>query len=68
MSSASNMDFQVPCPSCGRPIKKRLGQLRKGTTIRCPRCGQNIQIADRGFEKVRKSLDDFERQLKRTFK
>ena len=67
MSRLSDIDIPIDCPSCGRKIKKRLSQLGNGRSVLCL-CGQRITVQGNGFSSLKRSIEQFDRSLKRLTK
>jgi hypothetical protein len=66
-----NNEIEISC-SRGHRVKKRIGEIRRSPTFRCPVCGQAIEVdaatfdrelrkVDREFEALQRSLKNFGR-------
>jgi endogenous inhibitor of DNA gyrase (YacG/DUF329 family) len=66
--------IDIPCPGCGKKIRKKIGQLPSHGTVkeRCAGCGAEVTIDGQkfraGIKGVEKQLDDFKRDLGKLFK
>jgi endogenous inhibitor of DNA gyrase (YacG/DUF329 family) len=59
-----NMDFGLPCPSCGRKITAKLSTLKQGALLKCGHCQKSVKIADNTFRDVRRRLEDFGKSIR----
>lgn len=57
------LDAEVPCPNCNRPIKMKLGDMREGQSRRCI-CGTNVVFKGDGGMQAQRAIDDFQRKIK----
>ena len=63
-------ELTIPCPHCGREIKKSIGWLKRHRQFVCP-CGVTTFKADdliRGVQQVDRRLDKFRRDIRRKFR
>jgi transcription elongation factor Elf1 len=59
-----NMDFGIPCPSCGRKITAKLSKLKKGAVLKCGHCQKAVKIANSAFKDARRRLEDFGKSIR----
>ncbi len=61
--------IEIPCPGCGRKVKKTVGWIQTHSDYACPGCGTPIHLDASQFRremrKVDRSLDDFKRTIDR---
>jgi uncharacterized C2H2 Zn-finger protein len=71
VSFDSNAKFELTCPQ-GHRVPFTLQQGRRSETVRCPTCGQEIQLEGSDFDKeitkAERALKDFGRRMSRRFK
>lgn len=41
----ANMPLEIPCPQCGKKIRKRAREFKRG--VKCPGCGITVQTTGR---------------------
>lgn len=72
----SSSPMSIPCPSCGREIKKTIGYFKSHSYVGCTSCGQRIALdnarfrrgvdrADREMSKLNREVEKFNREMKR---
>tara|TARA_R110002124_G_scaffold17721_2_gene73990 strand:- start:151 stop:387 length:237 start_codon:yes stop_codon:yes gene_type:complete len=61
------LEIEIKCPNCSRVLKQRLDQMKNGRSKRCT-CGCEIVFEGNGGPSAQRSLEKFERDLKRIFK
>lgn len=56
----------IDCPGCGQLLSVTLNQVSNGDQVNCTGCLQPIRLVEsgNGISDVKKSLDDFEKNLK----
>ena len=62
-------EIAIPCPQCGKNIKKGIRRLGAKPNIRCPKCGVSIKVEGGAkLNKVGKTLAQTGKILNRAFK
>ncbi|MDP9381574.1 MAG: hypothetical protein M3Q29_15785 [Chloroflexota bacterium] len=58
MSDLMKAKVDFPCPECGVNMHSTLDEVRRRSTVRCPR-GHQVELVDKGGElgKVNRELD-----------
>lgn len=58
------------CPKCNQPVEEKIGRLTNNPLLKCPRCGNEIQVKADQLKRVAKDVgeraDDIERRLSQT--
>lgn len=60
-------EVEIQCPKCRRKFKQRLDQMGNGRSKRCA-CGCQIKFKGNGGPSAQRTLDKFQRDLKRLFR
>lgn len=63
-STKGKREFTIPCPACGKSIKKNLKTLKKDSDHFCPFCNKKFTIGDDSFEKMAKADDEIASTIK----
>ncbi|WP_152024981.1 hypothetical protein [Candidatus Filomicrobium marinum] len=75
-NTLSSAPMSIPCPSCGREIKKTVGYFKLHSDVGCTSCGarialdnsefrRNVNRADRELSKLNREVDKFNREMRR---
>lgn len=65
------LQVNIPCPKCKIQNRVSLGQIKREETIRCVGCRFDIKLLDkegsvkRNTRELQRSLDKFQRELKK---
>ncbi len=49
--------INVTCPKCANEFDKKAKDLKDGTTVSCPKCGDKTTIKGNMFTDMQKNLD-----------
>lgn len=63
-----DIELDIPCPSCQKKFKEKARNIKAGNSKICPHCKKTIKYEGDDLSKIQKSLDDFERSLKKLSK
>lgn len=53
----SDLTIDITCPVCETVFKKKARELKDGTTIQCPKCGEKTTIKGDMFTDMVKNID-----------
>ncbi|MBI5643747.1 MAG: hypothetical protein HY954_09775 [Deltaproteobacteria bacterium] len=53
----ADLTIDITCPGCNTVFKKKAKDLKKGTLIKCPKCGDSTTIRDDYFTDMVKGLE-----------
>jgi len=62
------LESEVQCPSCKRKMRIKAEEMIPGKKKTCPSCREEIAFSGDDGRKVQKAIDDFERDINKTFK
>ncbi len=57
--------IDIECPTCKRKLKLKLNEMTSGKTKKCNGCSTIIEFSGNGARDIQKSMNDFERQMKK---
>lgn len=62
------LEVEVECPKCKRQMKMKVNEMVPGRSTFCNWCKAEISFTGDDGRNVQKSIDDFEKSLKKMFK
>lgn len=62
------LETEIECPNCKRKIKIKVEEIVPNKSKNCNWCKAEIKFTGDDGRKAQKSLDDFEKSLKKLFK
>lgn len=60
-----NATLVVTCPQCGRKLRRRLQELRAGSTVECVCGGFSFVFTDSNLRAVQRQIDELRRDFKK---
>lgn len=49
--------IKITCPVCGKEFNKKAKELKDGTVIQCPKCGEKTTIRGNMFTEMSENLE-----------
>ena len=62
------LETEIECPTCRRKIKIKVEEMVPSKSKICNWCKTEIEFTGDDGRKIQKSLDDFEKNMKKLFK
>lgn len=59
-TAIDSQEVRINCPHCRKELKQSIGRLKMNPKVRCPACGQDIQIK---ADQLRRAADAAQKQI-----